>query len=82
MDGRANRVMYVQASPASVRAKEEVDALRQSTLTLEATMGSPLKELRTLLEMPFMQGEVGPPEHFNGGARCLVAGSPKIFLRV
>lgn len=46
------------ASPASVRAKEEVVALKQSTLSLEATMGSPLKELRTLLEMPFMkQGE-------------------------
>ena len=75
--------MYLQASPASVRAKEEVDALRQSTLTLEATMGSPLKELRTLLEMPFMQGEVGPPEPtFNGGARCLVAGSSNSILCV
>lgn len=43
-------------SPASARANEEVEALKASTLSLEATMGSPLKELRALLEMPFMAG--------------------------
>eukprot|EP01052_Picozoa_sp_SAG31_P011444 SAG31_NODE_647_length_13211_cov_10.529362_2_plen_606_part_00 len=40
-----------------VEAANDIAKLRQSTEQLEQAMGSPLTELRVLLDMPFMRGE-------------------------
>ena len=57
------------APTTSHRVGDELEQLRLSTVCLEKTMGSPLVELRRLLEMPFMQSELpvyptaaAPPE--------------------
>ena len=49
------------ASDSRVDATNDLAKLRQSTHQLEQTMGSPLTELRVLLDMPFMRGEVASP---------------------
>ena len=62
MDGPLR--LEVDASPEPDRGVAMTDItadlarLRQSTEHLEQAMGSPLTELRTLLEMPFMRGEL------------------------